>query len=380
MKFCLENVATKWLRLMVRSQKAGTESRTSELYVFVAFAMKSAKHIVFAMAECGCDADMTLIHLNWHFNKFGVEGFVFGAPGDVVKASFAEAGPNEIVKQISVQCLNVRNTAEFGTVALVSDLGGPCEIFDSAKVALPKDTGGKKPAPPDPESDFEKWLRAGMDNLKGKRDAPPVDGTGGGRDADPVMPSFLEISDSDTDKHSAGEDDLPVNFTDMDLPPLPPPELPLPDQEEPPPPAPPAEPDPHVFLWLTRTGRKATCSTCGADITGGEFRCIYHPDPAIGRMDRCWQTMLWTYRHIDRRCLAPVVPLLRAAHAGRPRGAISSTATFLEAQGWQLLEDIGPLPKSSRETREARLASTADARQKLETEFAAAAFFVDSAI
>jgi hypothetical protein len=36
----------------------------------------------------------------------------------------------------------------------------------------------------------------------------------------------------------------------------------------------------HVFLWITRTSRKARCAGCGTDIPAWSFRLLFHPDPS----------------------------------------------------------------------------------------------------
>ena len=149
-----------------------------------------------------------------------------------------------------------------------------------------------------------------------------------------------------------------------DPPPLPPP------AEWEPPVAPPPVDDAHIFLWLTRTNRQATCQSCRAHIESGSFRIVYDPHPSRLPANRRWSAVLYTYFHVNRACIVDLATDLRADHAGR-RGSSSSSATFLESQGWALQVDVAPLPAKAKESLADRRAKTSDAIAQVNGEFAA---------
>lgn len=59
----------------------------------------------------------------------------------------------------------------------------------------------------------------------------------------------------------------------------------------------------HVFLWITRTSRRATCCSCKGHIGPWEPRLLWHPDPATVADKRRWGTAWWTYFHIAGECV-----------------------------------------------------------------------------
>jgi hypothetical protein len=65
--------------------------------------------------------------------------------------------------------------------------------------------------------------------------------------------------------------------------------------------------DGHVYWWLTRTNRKATCATCRAPIDAGCFRVLFHPNESSVEDRRIWKHLFWRYHHVHRDCL-PCLP------------------------------------------------------------------------
>ena len=134
------------------------------------------------------------------------------------------------------------------------------------------------------------------------------------------------------------------------------------------------EVDAHIYLWLTRTNRAATCQSCREPILKSEYRCLYHPHPSNLGRDRHWRAIVWQYFHIRRGCLQSVLLRLRNdfATAALSASSASSSATFFERKGWTIVTDVAPLPKSQKETIEQRRESSAAALRELASEFAAA--------
>ena len=59
----------------------------------------------------------------------------------------------------------------------------------------------------------------------------------------------------------------------------------------------------HVFLWITRTSRQATCSACNEPIAAWDFRMAHHPDPRTVEDRRQWRKVWWRYYHLRERCV-----------------------------------------------------------------------------
>jgi hypothetical protein len=100
--------------------------------------------------------------------------------------------------------------------------------------------------------------------------------------------------------------------------------------------------------WVTRTGRQATCSSCGKQIAAHEFRALYQPDRATVQDLRIWRNVWWRYYHLDRRCI-PAEP---------PDFDVS-----------RLCVDLKLLPQRMKETPEQYHKAQEDARAKFEVEF-----------
>ena len=80
----------------------------------------------------------------------------------------------------------------------------------------------------------------------------------------------------------------------------------------------------HVFLWITRTGRKAQCAACGRVIHPWAFRLLYHPNPNTVPDKRMWGRLWWKYYHLDAACVAASpaeLPMMdnHVVDAARPR-------------------------------------------------------------
>ena len=95
----------------------------------------------------------------------------------------------------------------------------------------------------------------------------------------------------------------------------------------------------HKPWWLTRTGRKATCASCGLEIPGQQCRLLCEPNPAGIKDKRVWSSVWWKYYHIDSKCVAKCEVQLKSAE--------------------DLCVDVKPLPKSKKESKEAYEASVA---------------------
>ena len=130
--------------------------------------------------------------------------------------------------------------------------------------------------------------------------------------------------------------------------------------------------DGHIYLWLTRSGRQATCSTCREAIGKWKFRLIYSPHPKTLPASRKWSTVLWRYYHVDRGCVRDLPATLVTDYAGSESSS-ASTATFLESRGWALQQDVAPMPKAAKESDEARRAAVAEQVALVNREFAALA-------
>lgn len=249
------------------------------------------------------------------------------------------------------------------------------ELFDAAKHAA---TMSAKPPPKKSDmGDMAKWFQVGMDALDlGTKKKPSVEIS-----SEAAASLMKEVGSSDEDSvDSEGEDvdavldGLLEGASDLGVDVAPFPVVAggeVPDAHGPPEAVAPAEvvDDAHEFLWLTRTNRSAMCTACRQPIGKFAYRCVYNPRPPDSRQ---WKTILWKYYHIGRECLAPLVPKLMEDFKGRAKST-SSSATFLEANGWELFVDIAPLPKSQRETSDMLKASTDEAKNLLLDEFTAAA-------
>lgn len=65
--------------------------------------------------------------------------------------------------------------------------------------------------------------------------------------------------------------------------------------------------DQHVYWWLTRTNRKATCNNCRQPIEAGSFRILFHPNESSVEDKRIWKDLFWRYHHVDWQCLPRMV-------------------------------------------------------------------------
>ena len=292
--------------------------------------------------------------------------FLFAQPGDVVM-SFLHAGL--AVKSLHIQKLNVQTMDIFHMVRVVGSLGENFELWDREKYGATIDADI-----PEPEDDkvMTQWIMAGMASLGAKKREPKTNGKPGGksRNSDGAVPAenYIEVSEAEESK-----DEVRVLDSDedklSDAEPRPPKPEPKPEPREPPPPR---AADDHVFIWLTRTNRQATCGQCRERILKGNFRCVFSPHPSDLGPDRRWSTILWRYYHLDRACLSVLIPKLRAAHEGRLLSGTSANASFLDARGWVFRVDVAPLPRASGETEASRAVAIEEATHLLNSEFAAA--------
>ena len=122
----------------------------------------------------------------------------------------------------------------------------------------------------------------------------------------------------------------------------------------------PAEPPPvvadipadHDWLWLTRSNRAATCSTCRQPILQAEFRAIHAPFVTAAQKHTCqWKAHLWTYYHVNADCLRSLV-VLPPWRSVRP-GAV------------RFVTDVAPLKASMKESAADRNASIEEAEALL---------------
>ena len=166
-------------------------------------------------------------------------------------------------------------------------------------------------------------------------------------DDDDDMKSESGSTSTGSDEPFDDDDDRPKRRRRRDPPapsPAPVPEPPAPPEppvvppvvppvEPPAPPEPPEPEEPHVRIWLTRTGRKATCASCRGDLEKHSFRMLHHPDPRRNPDPRVWKRNWWTYHHLTPVC-------------------IGGTDVTLEELS-DLIVDCSRLPKSFRESDEA---------------------------
>lgn len=109
-----------------------------------------------------------------------------------------------------------------------------------------------------------------------------------------------------------------------------------------------APPPPVSAWWVTRTGRKALCSSCHAPIDAYASRVLLQPDKALVRNVRIWRDVWWRYYHLHRDCIPAEGPDLVEE---------------------LLIVDLKPLPAKMHESREQYQACVVEDRRKFLEEF-----------
>ena len=130
----------------------------------------------------------------------------------------------------------------------------------------------------------------------------------------------------------------------------------------------------HVWLWLTRTNRAATCQACKGQIAKSEFRVVYHPFALEHEKHSAWKGVFWKYHHLRVACMTFVqlAPWYGQLVGGSGHGAGSSSSAAppaVAAIDLDFRADVAPLPAAAAETVESRRASTEEAGALLRQEF-----------
>ena len=406
---------SRWLCLHVKYDMAHAESE-QELFACVGFA-KDYKMCILIAAEREpgpgpqpVDEDGFALRLS--SEPKGRHGLIFQHMhcGAFVKQGFgmAEGG---LLRKMNIHRLKVKETETPSTV-FVTGQHDTFELYDCTK-KLEAPAKAKQRKQPEVDQDrianagFQQWFLAGMSSLGGDGQGK-VGGTDAPHHVADMCPENEQLIDSSSNCDSSDTDDDDRVAANLDAhvgigktsaiaagqavgPSAAAPTSPGPTE------AASAEAQPsslppqwlpraqasslshnimeHTFLWLTRSNRQAKCHRCQAPIDAWDLRVMYDPHSTELGPSRRWKGFLWQYYHLRQACLVDLYARMCAIppQFGAGSGSSSSSASFIEAKGWRLVEDIAMRPRSAQESTEARKASTAAALAELNRCFAALA-------
>ena len=364
--------AKKYPWLILSSMVA--EGPPNELFAYVAVCKDQCSMCVLMLAELvtadGDDNDLLVLRQDQRGESISFTPMYVGT---FVKMGF-ENQPPKLLKLV-VQCVTVQDTERCDEVIVTGvhaeaafDLYDHEKKLDAPAAKPKKKAKGEMPA--DVDAAFASWFASGMDAL-GAAGEKGVASGGGGPACGPENSSSGESSSStDTDSDDSVKLDRVMDGIEADhakLATLIPEWLPHRQADgvdvgimE------------HVFLWITRSSRQATCRKCKGPILRYTFRLVYNPHPTEMGPSKQWNKVLWRYFHLSQGCLGEVFERMMMVPSQCSTSCSSTgSASFIARKGWRLTEDVAPLPQREKETAEARRAATAAAVEQLNSHFAA---------